>query len=141
MVGCGGSTDDGDDDGRGSARRGGAEQVECRHSRQCRQCAKSDRRRGGAGLCQASAFLAPTLALIHPGETIIRAARGTSPYTGAAMRAGPCTDQNQYVALDPQSVSRFFNDSKHMLRAINDAVKRGVHLDCARPVVTGSCRQ
>ena len=32
-------------------------------------------------------------------------------------------------ALDLQSVARFFNDnSKHMLRAINDAVKRGAHL-------------
>ena len=32
-------------------------------------------------------------------------------------------------ALNSQSVARFFNDnSKHMLRAINDAVKRGAHL-------------
>jgi hypothetical protein len=32
-------------------------------------------------------------------------------------------------ALDSQSVARFFNDnSRHMLRAINDAVKRGAHL-------------
>jgi hypothetical protein len=32
-------------------------------------------------------------------------------------------------ALDSQSVSRFFNDnSRHMLRAINDAVRRGAHL-------------
>ena len=32
-------------------------------------------------------------------------------------------------ALDSVSVARFFNDnSRHMLRAINDAVKRGAHL-------------
>ncbi|MGB6538226.1 MAG: hypothetical protein WBF58_19935 [Xanthobacteraceae bacterium] len=32
-------------------------------------------------------------------------------------------------ALDSQSVTRFFNDnSTHMLRAINDAVKRGAYL-------------
>ena len=70
------------------------------------------------------------LALIHPGETIIPAARGSGPYTGA--NAAPAIHAPVSItvsALDSQSVARFFNDnSKHMLRAINDAVKRGAHL-------------
>jgi len=70
------------------------------------------------------------LALIHPGETIIPAARGSGPYTGAAMGAQIHAPVSINVsALDSQSVARFFNDnSRHMLRAINDAVKRGAHL-------------
>lgn len=70
------------------------------------------------------------LALIHPGETIIPAARGSGPYTGRAMGAQVHAPVSISVsALDSQSVARFFNDnSKHMLRAINDAVKRGAHL-------------
>lgn len=70
------------------------------------------------------------LALIHPGETIIPAARGSGPYSGAAMSPQIHAPVSINVsALDLQSVSRFFNDnSKHMLRAINDAVKRGAHL-------------
>jgi hypothetical protein len=70
------------------------------------------------------------LALIHPGETIIPAARGTGPYTGARMGTQVHAPVSINVsALDSQSVARFFNDnSKHMLRAINDAVKRGAHL-------------
>jgi len=70
------------------------------------------------------------LALIHPGETIIPAARGSGPFTGAAMGAQVHAPVNISVsALDSQSVARFFNDnSRHMLRAINDAVKRGAHL-------------
>jgi hypothetical protein len=70
------------------------------------------------------------LALIHPGETIIPPARGSGPYTGGAMGAQIHAPVNINVsALDSQSVSRFFNDnSRHMLRAINDAVKRGAHL-------------
>ena len=77
------------------------------------------------------------LALIHPGETIIPAARGSGPYSGA--NAGPQIHAPVNInvsALDSQSVSRFFNDnSRHMLRAINDAVKRGAHLGLrsARP--------
>jgi hypothetical protein len=72
------------------------------------------------------------LALIHPGETIIPAARGSGPYTGGG--GGMSTQVHAPVsisvsALDSQSVARFFNDnSRHMLRAINDAVKRGAHL-------------
>jgi hypothetical protein len=70
------------------------------------------------------------LALIHPGETVIPAARGSGPYTGAAMGTQVHAPVSLNVsALDSQSVARFFNDnSKHMLRAINDAVKRGAHL-------------
>jgi len=70
------------------------------------------------------------LALIHPGETIIPAARGSGPYTGGGMGAQVHAPVSINVsALDSQSVARFFNDnSKHMLRAINDAVKRGAHL-------------
>jgi len=70
------------------------------------------------------------LALIHPGETIIPAARGSGPYTGASMSPQIHAPVSINVsALDSQSVARFFNDnSRHMLRAINDAVKRGAHL-------------
>jgi hypothetical protein len=70
------------------------------------------------------------LALIHPGETIIPAARGSGPYTGAPGGTQIHAPVSINVsALDSQSVARFFNDnSKHMLRAINDAVKRGAHL-------------
>lgn len=69
------------------------------------------------------------LALIHQGETIVPA-RGSGPYTGSGQ--GPQIHAPVSIsvsALDSQSVSRFFNDnSKHMLRAINEAVKRGAHL-------------
>ncbi len=70
------------------------------------------------------------LALIHPGETIIPAARGSGPYSGAGVSPQVHAPVSISVsALDSQSVSRFFNDnSRHMLRAINDAVKRGAHL-------------
>lgn len=70
------------------------------------------------------------LALIHPGETIIPAARGAGPYTGAARNPQIHAPVSINVsALDSQSVARFFNDnSKHMMRAINAAVKRGAHL-------------
>ncbi len=70
------------------------------------------------------------LALIHPGETIIPAARGSGPFSGGGMGTQVHAPVSINVsALDSQSVSRFFNDnSKHMLRAINDAVKRGAHL-------------
>jgi len=70
------------------------------------------------------------LALIHPGETIIPAARGSGPYTGGGMGTQVHAPVSISVsALDSQSVARFFNDnSKHMLRALNDAVKRGAHL-------------
>jgi hypothetical protein len=70
------------------------------------------------------------LALIHPGETIIPAARGSGPYTGANLSPQVHAPVSISVsALDSQSVARFFNDnSKHMLRAINDAVKRSAHI-------------
>ncbi|MGB6538609.1 MAG: hypothetical protein WBF58_21920 [Xanthobacteraceae bacterium] len=70
------------------------------------------------------------LALIHPGETIIPAAKGSGPYTGTGIGAQVHAPVSINVAaLDAQSVRRFFNDnSSHMLRAINDAVKRGAHL-------------
>lgn len=69
------------------------------------------------------------LALIHQGETIVPA-RGSGPYTGTGQGPQIHAPVNISVsALDSQSVSRFFNDnSRHMLRAINDAVKRGAHL-------------
>ncbi len=77
------------------------------------------------------------LALIHPGETIIPAARGSGPFSGAALGAQVHAPVSISVAaLDAQSVKRFFTDnSHHMLRAINDAVKRGAHLGLrgARP--------
>jgi hypothetical protein len=74
------------------------------------------------------------LALIHPGETIIPAARGSGPFTGGGMGTQVHAPVSINVsALDSQSVARFFNDnSKHMLRAINDAVKRGAHLGLRR---------
>jgi hypothetical protein len=70
------------------------------------------------------------LALIHPGETIIPPARGSGPFSGAGLGAQVHAPVSISVsALDSQSVKRFFNDnSSHMLRAINDAVKRGAHL-------------
>jgi hypothetical protein len=70
------------------------------------------------------------LALIHPGETIIPAARSSGPFSGGGMGTQVHAPVSISVsALDSQSVARFFNDnSKHMLRAINDAVKRGAHL-------------
>jgi hypothetical protein len=70
------------------------------------------------------------LALIHPGETIIPSARGSGPFSGAGMGAQVHAPVSINVAaLDAQSVKRFFNDnSSHMMRAINDAVKRGAHL-------------
>ncbi len=70
------------------------------------------------------------LALIHPGETIIPPARGSGPFTGAGMGATVHAPVSINVsALDSQSVKRFFDDnSHHLLRAINDAVKRGAHL-------------
>src|SRR6185437_7444637 len=70
------------------------------------------------------------LALIHPGETIIPPARGSGPFSGAGLGAQVHAPVSINVAaLDAQSVKRFFNDnSHHMLRAINDAVKRGAHL-------------
>jgi len=77
------------------------------------------------------------LALIHPGETIIPAARGSGPYSGARMGAQVHAPVSITVsALDSQSVARFFNDnSSHMMRAIGAAVKRGAHLGlrAARP--------
>jgi hypothetical protein len=77
------------------------------------------------------------LALIHPGETIIPAARGSGPYSGSSAAPQVHAPVSINVsALDSQSVARFFNDnSRHMLRAINDAVKRGAHLGLrtARP--------
>jgi hypothetical protein len=92
---------------------------------------------GQASVLAAAAFDVGTdyvmrggLALIHPGETIIPPARGSGPYTGA--NASPQIHAPVSInvsALDSQSVARFFNDnSRHMLRAINDAVKRGAHL-------------
>ncbi|MGD0023412.1 MAG: hypothetical protein ABSC37_02130 [Xanthobacteraceae bacterium] len=69
------------------------------------------------------------LALIHPGETIIPPARGSGPYSGAGGAQVHAPVSINVSALDSQSVKRFFNDnSSHMLRAINDAVKRGAHL-------------
>jgi hypothetical protein len=70
------------------------------------------------------------LALIHAGETVVPAARGNGPFTGAATGAQVSAPVSINIsALDSQSVARFFNDnSKHMLRAINDAVKRGAHI-------------
>jgi|GEM_PF-1554669 len=73
------------------------------------------------------------LAVVHQGEAIVPAwARGSGPYSGAGAGGAPQVHAPVSInvsALDSQSVSRFFNDnSKHMLRAINDAVKRGAHV-------------
>jgi hypothetical protein len=77
------------------------------------------------------------LAVIHPGETIIPPARGSGPFSGAGLGAQVHAPVSINVsALDAQSVKRFFDDnSSHMMRAINDAVKRGAHLGLrgARP--------
>jgi hypothetical protein len=68
-------------------------------------------------------------AFIHAGERITPA-RTSGPYSGAGTGATVHAPVNiSLSALDAQSVRRFFNDnSHHMLRAINDAVKRGAHL-------------
>ena len=70
------------------------------------------------------------LALIHPGETIIPAARGSGPFTGAGVGTQIHAPVSISVsALDSQSVDRFFNNNqRQLMRAINDAVKRGAHL-------------
>jgi hypothetical protein len=69
------------------------------------------------------------LALIHQGETIVPA-RGSGPYSGGSQPPQVHAPVSINVsALDSQSVARFFNDnSRHMLRAINEAVKRGAHV-------------
>jgi hypothetical protein len=72
------------------------------------------------------------LALIHPGETIIPAARGAGPYTGAgATASGGSGDVHFHVAaMDSQSVARFFNDNAHhVMKAVNRAIKNGSHLN------------
>ena len=68
-------------------------------------------------------------AFIHAGERITPA-RTSGPFTGAGMGATVHAPVSINVsALDAQSVKRFFDDnSHHLLRAINDAVKRGAHL-------------
>ena len=73
------------------------------------------------------------LALIHQGETVVPA-RGSGPYSGGSKAPQVHAPVSINVsALDAQSVARFFNDnSRHMLRAINDAVKRGAHLGLGR---------
>ncbi len=70
------------------------------------------------------------LALIHPGETIIPAARGSGPFTGAGVGTQIHAPVSISVsALDSQSVDRFFsNNQRQLMRAINDAVRRGAHL-------------
>lgn len=75
------------------------------------------------------------LALIHPGETIIPPARGSGPFSGTGMGATVHAPVSINVsALDSQSVARFFNDNqRHMMRAINEAVKRGAHLGLRTP--------
>jgi hypothetical protein len=68
------------------------------------------------------------LALIHPGETIIPPARGSGPFTGGGTQIHAPVSIN-VSALDAQSVDRFFNNNqKQLMRAINDAVRRGAHL-------------
>jgi len=71
------------------------------------------------------------LAMIHQGETIVPAARGSGPFTGAG-RAGDLHVHAPPIsisALDSRSVERFFNDNSNVLmRTIRDAVKRGAHL-------------
>ena len=74
------------------------------------------------------------LALIHPGETIIPAARGSGPYTGQGGRgggsSGSTTNNFNISANDSRDVARFFNDNAgHMLKAINSAVRKGTHLN------------
>jgi hypothetical protein len=70
------------------------------------------------------------LAVIHQGETIVPAARGSGPYTGAGMGSTVHAPVSVNVsALDSRSIERFFNDNaRHMIRAINKGVQNGAHL-------------
>jgi hypothetical protein len=70
------------------------------------------------------------LAVIHQGETIVPAAKGSGPFTGAGMGNTVHAPVSVNIsALDSRSIERFFNDNaKHMIRAINNGVKNGAHL-------------
>ena len=70
------------------------------------------------------------LALIHQGETIVPAARGSGPFSGGGMAPQIHAPVNINVsALDRQSVARFFSDNRsELVGAINKAVKSGAHL-------------
>jgi hypothetical protein len=71
------------------------------------------------------------LAIVHPGESILPAARGSGPFTGAGMAANT-THINPSInitAMDSRSVARFFNDNAHhMVRALQRGLKSGAHL-------------
>ena len=96
---------------------------------------------GGAIIAGATGFIATAevgtdyvvrggLISIHQGETIVPAARGSGPYTGAGMGSTVHAPVSVNVsALDSRSIERFFNDNaKHMIRAINKGIKGGAHL-------------
>jgi hypothetical protein len=77
------------------------------------------------------------LALIHPGETIIPAARGLGPYTGAGPGGGgraPNGDIHLNIsAMDSRSIVRFFNDNDGaIMKALRQALRRGGSLQLAR---------
>ncbi len=71
------------------------------------------------------------LAIVHPGESILPAARGSGPFTGAGL-SGNTTHINPSInitAMDSRSVARFFNDNAHhMVRALQRGLKGGAHL-------------
>jgi hypothetical protein len=71
------------------------------------------------------------LAILHPDETVIPAARGSGPFTGAGL-GGNTTHINPSInitAMDSRSVARFFNDNAHhMVRALQRGLKSGAHL-------------
>jgi len=91
---------------------------------------------GAAKWSAASRNFTPSAAGFYAGFGVIRVA---SSGTEVSSRPKPDVTADpikvhapvsiSIAAMDAQSVARFFNDhSKPMLRAINDAVRRGGHL-------------
>lgn len=76
-------------------------------------------------------ILSGGLAILHPNETVIPAARGSGPFTGSGF-GGNTTHISPSInitAMDSRSVSRFFNDNAHhMVRALQRGLKNGAHL-------------
>lgn len=72
------------------------------------------------------------LAMLHEGETVIPAARGSGDFTGAGMGGDVHIHSSPIFnisAIDRRSVDQFFSDNKKpLLKAIRDATRHGAHL-------------
>jgi hypothetical protein len=76
-------------------------------------------------------ILSGGLAILHPNETVIPAARGSGPFTGAGFGGNTAhiSPSINITAMDSRSVARFFNDNAHhMVRALQRGLKSGAHL-------------